>query len=89
MSEVPSSGQNQFLLYTAPDGAVKVDVFFKDETVWLTQKAMAELFGVKRPGDHEALAEHLLNRGIGARIQYVPFWNILPADGKTYSGKVL
>jgi len=26
----------QFLLYTAPDGAVKVDVYFKDETVWLT-----------------------------------------------------
>jgi hypothetical protein len=32
---------SQFLLYTAPDGAVKVDVFFKDETVWLTQKALA------------------------------------------------
>ena len=29
----------QFLLYTAPDGEVKVDVCFKDETVWLTQKA--------------------------------------------------
>jgi hypothetical protein len=41
--------QNQFLLYTVPDGAVKVGVFFKDETVWLTQKALAELFGVKRP----------------------------------------
>jgi hypothetical protein len=38
---------SQFLLYTAPDGAVKVDVFFKEETVWLTQKTMAELFGVK------------------------------------------
>ena len=34
---------SQFLLYTAPDGAVKVDVFFKEETVWLTQKALAEL----------------------------------------------
>ena len=33
----------QFLLYTAPDGAVRVEVFFKDETVWLTQKALAEL----------------------------------------------
>ncbi|MGA2853922.1 MAG: virulence RhuM family protein [Verrucomicrobiota bacterium] len=51
------SGQNQFLLYTAPDGAVKVEVFFKDETVWLTQKALAELFGVKRP----AITKHLGN----------------------------
>ncbi len=51
------SDQNQFLLYTAPDGAVKVDVFFKDETVWLTQKALAELFAVKVP----AINKHLKN----------------------------
>jgi len=47
----------QFLLYTAPDGAVKVDVFLKNETVWLTQKALAELFGVKVP----AINKHLGN----------------------------
>ena len=39
--------QDRFLLYTAPNGAVKVDVFFKDETAWLTQKALAELFGTR------------------------------------------
>ena len=49
--------QNRFLLYTAPNGAVKVEVFFKDETVWLTQKALAELFGVKVP----AINKHLKN----------------------------
>ena len=49
--------QNQFLLYTAPNGAVRVEVFFKDETVWLTQKALAELFGVKVP----AVNKHLKN----------------------------
>jgi hypothetical protein len=48
---------SQFLLYTAPNGAVKVDVFFKDETAWLTQKALAELFGVKVP----AIYKHLRN----------------------------
>jgi len=47
----------QFLLYTGPDGAVKVDVYFKDETVWLTQKALAELFGVQVP----AVNKHLKN----------------------------
>jgi hypothetical protein len=51
------SGENQFLLYTAPDGAVKVEVFYRDETVWLTQKALAELFGVKVP----AINKHLKN----------------------------
>jgi hypothetical protein len=45
----------QSLLYTAPDGAMKVDLFFKGETVWLTQKVLAELFGVKVP----AINKHL------------------------------
>ncbi|OQA51950.1 MAG: hypothetical protein BWY44_00803 [Candidatus Omnitrophica bacterium ADurb.Bin292] len=47
----------QFLLYTAPDGAVQVEVCFRDESVWLTQKALAELFGVKVP----AINKHLRN----------------------------
>ena len=47
----------QFLLYTAPDGAVRVEVVYQDETVWLTQKSLAELFGVKIP----AVNKHLSN----------------------------
>ena len=49
--------QSDFLLYTGSDGKVNVEVFLKDETVWLTQKAMAELFGVKIP----AISKHLAN----------------------------
>jgi len=41
--------RSDFLLYTSPDGEVRVDVFFQDETVWLTQKRMAGLFGVEVP----------------------------------------
>ncbi|MBK0403469.1 virulence RhuM family protein [Adhaeribacter sp. BT258] len=36
-----------FFLYTAPNGEVRVDVIIQDETVWLTQKSMGELFGVE------------------------------------------
>ena len=36
----------KFLLYTAPTGEIRVDVLLQDESVWLTQKAIAELFGV-------------------------------------------
>ena len=36
----------EFLLYTTPNGDVKVEIFFYDENVWLTQKRMSELFGV-------------------------------------------
>lgn len=45
------------MLYTTPDGSVKVEVFFEDETVWLTQKRMAELFDV----DVRTVNDHLQN----------------------------
>lgn len=38
---------NRFLLYTAPDGEIHIEVALEDETLWLTQKAMADLFGVE------------------------------------------
>jgi hypothetical protein len=47
----------EFLLYTSPGGDIKVDVFFHDENIWLTQKRMAELFDVQRP----AITKHLKN----------------------------
>ena len=39
--------KNQIILYTTANGDVKLEVFIKDETLWLTQKMMAELFGVE------------------------------------------
>jgi len=80
------SEQNQFLLYTAPDGAVKVQVFYKDESVWLTQKALAELFGVQRP----AVTKHLQNIFTSGELAEDSVCSILEhtaADGKTYSAK--
>ena len=47
----------EFLLYTAPDGQVKVECILHDETIWLTQKRIAELFGVGVP----AISKHLDN----------------------------
>lgn len=38
---------NKFILYTAPSGAIRLEVLLENETIWLTQKAMAELFGVE------------------------------------------
>jgi hypothetical protein len=40
----PDSAMGQFLVYEAEDGQVKIDVRLEDETVWLTQQLMAELF---------------------------------------------
>lgn len=46
MSDDLTPKKDQILLYTTEDGDVRIDVFFQDETVWLTQKMMAELFDV-------------------------------------------
>ena len=47
----------QFLLYNMPDADGRVQVVIKDETLWCTQKAMAQLFGVGVP----AISKHLKN----------------------------
>lgn len=47
----------QFLIYSTPQENIKVDVVVKDETIWLTQKAMASLFDVQVP----AISKHLKN----------------------------
>ena len=51
------SNEIQFLLYNLPDKEGRVQVVIKDETIWCTQKAMAQLFGVQRP----AITKHLSN----------------------------
>lgn len=47
----------QFLLYNMPEDSGKVQVVIKDETIWCTQKAMSQLFGVGVP----AVSKHLKN----------------------------
>lgn len=47
----------EFLLYTAPSGKVKVEIYFYAENIWLTQDKIALLFGVQRP----AITKHLKN----------------------------
>ena len=47
----------QFLIYNTPEENVSVNAVIKDETIWLTQRAMAELFDVGVP----AISKHLAN----------------------------
>lgn len=55
---IPSeSGFNEILFYTTPNGNVKVEIYLQNETIWLTQQKIADLFGVQRP----AITKHLKN----------------------------
>ncbi len=83
----PGSGapdEGQILLYTGPNGKVRVDVAFRGETAWLTQKALAALFGVKVP----AITKHLKNifaSGELAEAAVVSVLETTAADGKRYA----
>lgn len=51
------SKQSEILFYTTPNGEVKIDVFFQDENLWLTQEKIAELFGKSK----STINEHIKN----------------------------
>ena len=51
------SNEIQYLLYSMPDADGKVQVVVKDETLWCTQKAMAQLFGIDKSG----ISRHISN----------------------------
>ena len=77
--------QSDFILYTSKDGDVNVEVFLKDETVWLTQKAMAGLFGVKVP----AISKHLANIYETGELSEEPTISILETVQKEGDREVL
>ncbi|HZK60854.1 MAG TPA: virulence RhuM family protein, partial [Anaerovoracaceae bacterium] len=75
--------QSNFILYTGNDGKVNVDVFVQDENVWLTQKSIAELFGVKVP----AISKHFKNIFESGELTENSVISILETtapDGKIY-----
>ena len=77
-------GFNEILLYTTPNGNVKIEIYLQNETIWLTQQKIADLFGV----DRTVVTKHLKNifetkelaqNSVCAKIAHTA------ADGKTYS----
>jgi hypothetical protein len=56
MSELITNNSD-FILYTSQDGEVRVDVFVHNESVWLTQKAMQDLFDRSK----STVSEHISN----------------------------
>lgn len=79
----PKDELTEFLLYSSPDGKTKVEVFLRDETVWLPQKRIAELFGVDRTVVTKHIknifeSEELLESSVCAKIAHTA------EDGKTY-----
>lgn len=78
------SPKSQFLIYQAEGGKVKIDVRFENETVWLTQQHMAELFQTTK----QNIGQHLKNifeEGELAQESVVKHFFTTAADSKKYS----
>ncbi len=83
---IPNNSFTEFLLYTTPNGEVKVEIFLKDENIWLTQAKIAKLFGVQQP----AIAKHLKNIFEAGELEENSVHSILEytaSDGKNYKTK--
>ena len=74
---------NEIIFYTTPDGNKKVEVFFQDETAWLTQKALAELFGVQVPAINKHL-KNIFESGELVENSVISILETTAADGKSY-----
>jgi hypothetical protein len=75
--------EGEIILYTTPEGQARVEVFFQNETFWLTQKQMAELFDV----DVRTISEHIQTIfQTGELLQESAFRKIrnTALDGKSY-----
>jgi hypothetical protein len=77
------ANNSDFLLYTSEDGDVRVDVFIYNESVWLTQKAMQDLFDRSK----STVSEHISNvfkEGELNENQVVRKFRTTADDGKDY-----
>jgi hypothetical protein len=82
--QVPvKEGFNEILLYSTPNGKIKVEIYLRNETIWLTQQKIADLFGAER----SVITKHLKNifqsgelteNSVSAKIAHTA------SDGKTY-----
>ena len=78
-----SPGKGQFLVYEAEDGQVKIDVRLKDETVWLTQQLMADLFQTTKQNIGQHLKNVFAERELIENAVVKKFFTTA-ADGKKY-----
>lgn len=75
-----------FVIFQTPTGKVNIEVFFENDTLWLTQKKMAELFEVNVP----AISKHLKNIFESGELHEDSVISILETtaqDGKKYKNK--
>ena len=75
--------QNKVIIYTASDGQTKIDVKLEDETLWLTQAQMCELYQTSKSNKSEHI-RHIFEEGELQEDSVVRKFRTTAADGKSY-----
>ena len=75
--------QNKVIIYTAGDGQTKIDVKLEDETLWLTQAQMCELYQTSKSNISEHI-KHIIEEGELQEDSVVRKFRTTAADGKSY-----
>ncbi len=83
MTQSSINGGGEIVLYEAPDGQIRLDVRLEQDTVWLTQAQMAELFGRERSVITKHIGGVFRERELEAKSVCANFAHTAE-DGKTY-----
>ena len=81
MSELTPNNTSQFIIYQTESGQTKIEVRLENETVWLTQKLMAELFQVAKSSISEHI-KHIYEEGELVREATVQNFRTVQAEGE-------
>ena len=76
--------ENEILIYQTEDGQTKIDVKVKDETVWLTQAQLCELYQTSKSNISEHI-KHIFEEGELEEAAVVRNFRTTAADGKNYN----
>ena len=83
-SPTPDIAAGELLFYTSKDGKVKMEIRVEEETIWMSQQMMAELFQTTK----QNIAKHLKRIFEQEELQeeaVVNYWLTTAADGKKYT----
>ena len=79
-----NNSESEIIIYQTEDGHTKIDVKFVDETVWLTQAQLCELYHTSKSNISEHI-KHIFEEGELDEVSVVRKFRTTAADGKNYN----
>ncbi len=84
MDDNKKEARSEIIIYQTEDGSTKIDVKFEEETVWLTQAQLCELYQTSKSNIGEHI-KHIFEEGELEEVSVVRKFRTTGADGKNYN----